>query len=117
MTKFRQRGNRFGYGAIIRGPVAIAPALLLALVNPALAQDSERTLADERPQSEQLERVAQTSAMPVQITGVQINTSETGVQIQLETAGGELSTPTATRSGNDLVIDIPKCSTDAVGWG
>ena len=46
-------------------------------------------------------------AATVQVTGVQVENTETGLQVILETAGGEVTTPTTTISGNAVVITIP----------
>ncbi|MGD1950163.1 MAG: TonB-dependent siderophore receptor [Leptolyngbyaceae cyanobacterium] len=46
-------------------------------------------------------------AQRVQITGVQVENTEAGLQIVLETAGGEVTTPITTTSGNALVITVP----------
>ncbi|MBE7384259.1 MAG: TonB-dependent siderophore receptor [Leptolyngbya sp. SIO1E4] len=53
------------------------------------------------------EWLAQIEASLVQITGVQIEETATGLQIVLETAEGELATPTTQTVGNALVADIP----------
>ncbi|ESA33725.1 hypothetical protein N836_20705 [Leptolyngbya sp. Heron Island J] len=43
----------------------------------------------------------------VQVTGVQVENTETGLQVVLDTASGEVTTPTTTTSGNALVITVP----------
>ncbi|MDV3351213.1 TonB-dependent siderophore receptor [Leptothoe sp. LEGE 181152] len=43
----------------------------------------------------------------VQITGVQVENTETGLQVVLDTASGEVTTPRTTTSGNALIIEIP----------
>ncbi|MEM9503254.1 MAG: AMIN domain-containing protein, partial [Cyanobacteria bacterium P01_E01_bin.43] len=53
------------------------------------------------------EWLAQIEASLTQITGVQIEETETGLQIVLETAEGELTTPTTQIVGNALIADIP----------
>ncbi|NJR48418.1 MAG: TonB-dependent siderophore receptor [Leptolyngbyaceae cyanobacterium CSU_1_3] len=51
--------------------------------------------------------IAQIEASLVQITGVRVETTETGLQIVLETAEGELATPTTQTVGNALIAEIP----------
>jgi iron complex outermembrane receptor protein len=43
----------------------------------------------------------------VQITNVRVEDTETGLQVILETANGELAAPTTTVSGNALIAEIP----------
>ncbi|GAB4304302.1 MAG: TonB-dependent siderophore receptor [Geminocystis sp.] len=43
----------------------------------------------------------------VQVTGVRVNPTETGLQIVLETAEGELSAPVTETAGNALIVEIP----------
>lgn len=43
----------------------------------------------------------------VQVTGVQINSIETGIEVVLETSEGQLSTPSTQVIGNALIADIP----------
>ncbi|MGP1383616.1 MAG: TonB-dependent receptor plug domain-containing protein [Thainema sp.] len=45
-----------------------------------------------------------------QVTGVQVNPTETGVAITLETAAGELSPPSTAVVGNALIADIPNAT-------
>ncbi|MEM9807542.1 MAG: TonB-dependent siderophore receptor [Cyanobacteria bacterium P01_D01_bin.56] len=87
-----QPWNLFVTLAVAGGQVAIAPALLFA--NAALA-------GTVNPASS---AIAQANA--VQVTGVTLESSDAGLQIQLETTG-ELPTPTSEVSGNALVIEFP----------
>ncbi|MEM7061907.1 MAG: TonB-dependent receptor [Cyanobacteria bacterium P01_B01_bin.77] len=84
--------------AVAGGQVAIAPALTFQFApvfsNAALAN----TVA---PASS---AIAQANA--VQVTGVTLEPSDVGLQIQLETEGA-LPTPTSEVSGNALVIEFP----------
>ena len=50
--------------------------------------------------------IAQIEGSPVQITGMRLEETATGLQIILETAGGELAPPTTTMSGNALLAEI-----------
>lgn len=51
-------------------------------------------------------QLAQTETAPVQIIGVQLEETETGLQILLEIPNGELLAPTTTVSGNALTTEI-----------
>ena len=53
------------------------------------------------------EWLAQIEASLTQITGVQIEQTEAGLELVLETAEGELATPTTQTVGNALIADIP----------
>ncbi|MBE7385547.1 MAG: TonB-dependent siderophore receptor [Leptolyngbya sp. SIO1E4] len=61
----------------------------------------------EQPATTVTEWVTQIEASRVQITGVRIEATETGIQIVLETADGELPTPTTEMVGNALIAEIP----------
>lgn len=52
------------------------------------------------------EWMTQLEASLVEITGVRVEESEAGLQILLETASGELPVPTASTTGNALVVEI-----------
>ena len=51
--------------------------------------------------------VAQIEAAQVQVTGVQLVSTETGLEVVLETAGGQLSAPVTSTSGDALILEIP----------
>ena len=53
------------------------------------------------------EWLAQIEASLTQITGVQIEETEAGLQVVFETAEGALATPTTQTVGNALIADIP----------
>ena len=53
------------------------------------------------------EQFAQIEASRVQITDVRLEEIETGLQILIETADGDLTAPTTTVSGNALIAEIP----------
>jgi len=53
------------------------------------------------------EWLAQMEAAIVEITGVRVERSETGLQVILETADGDLSAPTTETVGNALIAEIP----------
>ena len=88
------------------GQMAIAPILLLQLANAASAQNLDSNVLDSSPGIDQGNRVAQTSIAPVQITGVSLTERETGLDIQIETTGGDLPPPTSTISGDALVLEL-----------
>ena len=49
---------------------------------------------------------AQIETAPVQIINIQLEETETGLQVRLETADGELPAPTTTVSGNAVIAEI-----------
>ncbi|MEO1348182.1 MAG: AMIN domain-containing protein, partial [Cyanobacteria bacterium J06635_15] len=51
--------------------------------------------------------VAQLEAALVQVTDVQLEVTEAGVQVLLETVNGALAAPTQSVSGNALILEIP----------
>ncbi|MEM0981265.1 MAG: TonB-dependent receptor, partial [Cyanobacteria bacterium P01_H01_bin.58] len=52
-------------------------------------------------------RIAQETTLPTQITNVQVETTEAGLQIVLETSDNQRLTPSTTVSDNALVAEIP----------
>ncbi|NEQ46644.1 MAG: TonB-dependent receptor [Leptolyngbya sp. SIOISBB] len=100
-SRWQKWGNGFG-------PGAIAPALILPWAIAASAQDIAPELAADPLLSPLVDELAQAS--PVEITGLTLETGDAGLQIQLETSGGELSTPTTNVSGNALIIEIPNAT-------
>ncbi|MEM1293146.1 MAG: TonB-dependent receptor [Cyanobacteria bacterium P01_H01_bin.162] len=92
---------------MMSGQLAIAPALMMQWANAAVAQELETPRSPHSSFPAPIEAVAQTSPAPVQITEVRLETSEAGLQIQLETSAGELPTPTSSVAGNALVITVP----------
>jgi iron complex outermembrane receptor protein len=74
--------------------------------NGQMTHDNEQTIHDQ-PATTVKEWIAQIEASLVQITGVRVETTEAGLQVVLETAEGELSTPATQTLGNALIADIP----------
>ena len=70
----------------------------------------EAVLAQERPNPEFVDWLAQTEPFPIQITGIQLEETDAGLRIVLATAEGELPSPTTTVSRNALVVEIPNAS-------
>jgi len=64
----------------------------------------------EQPATTVTDWVAQIEAALVQITGVRVEESETGLQVTLETAEGELSVSETRTVGNALIADIPNAT-------
>jgi iron complex outermembrane receptor protein len=64
----------------------------------------------EQPATTVEKWVAQIEASLVQITAVRVEATETGLQVILETAAGELATPTTQTLGNALIADIPNAT-------
>lgn len=86
--------NRLQQLLMVTGVLLVA---LTAFEVKANTDDSGATTQD----TNQIAQAAQ-----VQVTGVQVEITETGLQVVLDT-GGEVTTPTTTTSGNALVITIP----------
>ena len=61
----------------------------------------------EQPATTLDEWMAQIEASIIQIVGVRVEETATGLQIVLETAEGELATPITTVSGNAVIAEIP----------
>lgn len=85
-------------------PEALAETASQSLGTPVTEQPSE---AEKSPATTVKDWMAQIEASLVEITGVQIETTETGLSVLLETAEGTLTTPTPTVTGNVLTADIP----------
>jgi iron complex outermembrane receptor protein len=90
---------------------------LSVLATPAIAASEVPPLGEgDRPATSVEEWVSQiqqsesTNQAIIEITNVSINPTETGVEIVLETAGGELLQPATQVLGNALIADIPNAS-------
>jgi iron complex outermembrane receptor protein len=77
-----------------------APAVQLGTSVPRLSELSRSATAVE----DEMQKIAQASV--VQITGVQVNATETGLSIVLETMQGAIEQPTANVVGNAFIADI-----------
>lgn len=62
---------------------------------------------EELTGNEWMQQIAQSI---VQVTGVQVNLTDTGVEVVLETAEGQLASPTTSILGNALIADIPNAA-------
>ncbi|MBD2091490.1 TonB-dependent receptor [Microcoleus sp. FACHB-1515] len=87
-----------------------------ALAAPAIASGTGSQSSADQPATTVEEWVSQiqqdesTNQAVIEITNVLVNPTETGVEIVLETAGGELSIPATQVLGNALIADIPNAS-------
>ncbi|MEM9905684.1 MAG: TonB-dependent siderophore receptor [Cyanobacteria bacterium P01_D01_bin.44] len=61
----------------------------------------------DQPATTVTEWIAQIEASQLQIIDVRLEATESGLQVTLETAGGELATSNTTVSGNALITEIP----------
>jgi iron complex outermembrane recepter protein len=61
----------------------------------------------DRPATTVDEWMQQMAQSVVQVTGVQVNPTDTGVEVVLETADGQLASPVTSVVGNALIADIP----------
>jgi iron complex outermembrane receptor protein len=73
------------------------------MIQPALAQNNERQQSAIAV-AERMAELAQTSV--IEVTGVQINETETGLEIVLETSAGQILNPVANVIGNAWIADI-----------
>jgi iron complex outermembrane receptor protein len=64
----------------------------------------------EQPATTVTDWIAQIEASLVQITGVRVEETETGLQVILETADGSLEAPETRSIGNALIADIPNAT-------
>ena len=79
-----------------------------------IASEPPRSVAEmpsypemEQPATTLSEWMAQIEASIIQIVGIRVEETETGLQVVLETAEGELAAPTTTISGNAAIAEIP----------
>jgi iron complex outermembrane receptor protein len=81
-------------------------------VQPTWAQDGSLEQVVSEPPTitveEWLAQIAQASV--VQVLGVRVAPSDTGLEIILETAEGELAQPSTSIAGNALILDIPNAA-------
>ena len=100
-------------GPLVRlATIDMARWLILSLaVLVGQAQPASASAEDEAVQVTEPPTVAEWSAQIaqslVQVTGVRVETTETGVQVVLETAKGELATPATRTVGDTLIVDFP----------
>ncbi|MEO0489450.1 MAG: TonB-dependent receptor plug domain-containing protein, partial [Cyanobacteria bacterium J06659_2] len=100
--------------AIEESPAGVSPTATTARTDEAATAATLVNVADLTPETPAApaattvaDWVAQIEASLTQITGVQIEETEAGLQIVFETAAGELATPTTQTVGNALIADIP----------
>jgi iron complex outermembrane receptor protein len=87
----------------------VAGAIFLLHIQPALAENRSEIiqLSDiELLRTSAKHLFAQDGQTPIQITGVQFNTTR-GLEVILDTIDGQLLAPVTSVDGNTLVIDIP----------
>ncbi|MBF2051556.1 MAG: TonB-dependent siderophore receptor [Elainella sp. C42_A2020_010] len=76
-----------------------------------ITNDSILQLSEiEQPATTIADWIAQIEASLVQITEVRVETTETGLQVILETADGSLEVPETRSIGNALIADIPNAT-------
>ena len=81
-------------------------AVLVGQAQPASASAEDEAVQVTAPPTV-AEWSAQIAQSLVQVTGVRVETTETGVQVVLETAKGELATPATRTVGDTLIVDFP----------
>lgn len=120
--------KQFPYESAIRMPLLLGLCVLSTLllkIKPGLANqvpteaqmearsakvalpEVDATTPQHGPATTVTEWMAQIEASLVQVTGVQVEATETGLSVLLETAEGTLPTPTTTVTGNALTATIP----------
>ncbi|WP_416671391.1 AMIN domain-containing protein [Egbenema bharatensis] len=100
------------------GAIGFGLLFAAAVYAEAESEDAELQPMDTIPQLHELEQpattiedwVAQIEASLVQITGVRVETTETGLQVILETENGALEVPETRSVGNALIADIPNAT-------
>ncbi|MBF2050497.1 MAG: TonB-dependent receptor plug domain-containing protein [Elainella sp. C42_A2020_010] len=75
-----------------------------------LTTNDQGQLTNDQPATTIADWVAQIEASLVQITGVRVETTETGLQVILETENGSLNVPETRSIGNALIADIPNAT-------
>jgi len=101
------------FSAVVLSAAAAKAETQIRVADPATdPQGSDRATAIAgidlpQPATTVAEWIAQIEASRVQITGVRVESTETGLQVVLETADGELSTPTTETVGNAVIAEIP----------
>lgn len=79
----------------------------MAIAQPAGAQDNLEPLASDRPATTLEEwRTQIAQAAVVEVTGVRIESSDTGLAVILETSGEALAAPATSTIGNALIVEI-----------
>lgn len=88
--------------------LAIALSIVGGLAMPTQAEDKRDGWIGGRSSKQSLSPSSQTLAQTplVQITNVRLEETDAGLQVVLETADGELSTPTTDVSGDALIIEV-----------
>ncbi|MBE7385520.1 MAG: TonB-dependent siderophore receptor [Leptolyngbya sp. SIO1E4] len=106
-------GQAFGIEAVQAGELVTDPQIEPGTGTRAPAIEHGETPIPQpiypstQPATTVTEWMAQIEASLVQITNVRLEDTEAGLQVILETADGELVTPTTTVSGNALIAEIP----------
>jgi len=98
--------NRLQSLLMITGILSLS-SISTAWANPLSAEVPPAASTDNAPATTVAEWIAQIEASLTQITSVQVELTESGLSVLLETAGGELESPTTEVVGNALIIEIP----------
>ncbi|NEQ32984.1 MAG: TonB-dependent receptor plug domain-containing protein, partial [Leptolyngbya sp. SIO4C5] len=84
-----------------------APAAVIDIEGLAAPSPHEEAASSPAPATTVADWMAQIEAAQVQITGVRVEPTETGLSVVLETPDGDLPTPATQTVGNALTADIP----------
>ncbi len=98
--------NRLQYLLVTTSILSVFP-MSMAWANPPVVESTSIDSRYPTPATTVAEWVAQIDASRVQITDVRVESTEDELSIVLETAGGELSSPTTEVVGNALILEIP----------
>ena len=99
----------------------VAGALLLLGIQPAGAEAQSQSAITQVPRLHDLKRPAMTvqewvsqtpsptpdSPLPIQVTGVKLNSTDTGIEVILETSAGSALQPLTRSKGSSYIADIP----------
>lgn len=95
-----------GVFSVVLASAAQADVSTIAAKEAVSVEDLNRSKVPE-PATTVKDWMAQIEASLVQVTGVQVEATETGLSVLLETTNGTLTIPTTTVTGNSLTADIP----------
>ncbi|WNZ27781.1 TonB-dependent receptor [Leptolyngbya sp. NK1-12] len=101
------------------GSIGLTGAVLLLLAPIAWAEESGNQQDEKGGQPSALEQPATTveewlaqiaQVAIIQVTGIQLNATDTGIDVILETAAGQLPEPSTSVVGNALIVEIPNAA-------
>jgi iron complex outermembrane recepter protein len=97
------RAQEEGEWSLVTSPLSFEGSQTLTI-------NDQRQLTNDQPATTIADWMAQIEASIVQITGVRVEETETGLQVILETTDGSLEVPETRSIGNALIADIPNAA-------